>query len=54
MNFVKTKNPDTAQMLRDLGFQEMNKEGNFFVFINNGKLNFAENKNIVYTDKMSI
>lgn len=54
MNFVKTKDPDTAKMLRDAGLQEINKEGNYFVFINDGKLHFAEDKNIVYTDKMSI
>lgn len=54
MNFVKTQDFNTAELLRKNGFQELNKEGNFFVFVNNGKMNFSDNKKIVYTDKLSI
>lgn len=54
MNFVKTQDVETAKLLRQSGFQEINKEGNFFVFVNNGKLNFSDNKNIVYTNKLCI
>lgn len=54
MNFLKTVNENTADKLRSAGFQELPKEGKFFVFINNGKLNFSDDKTIVYTDKLSI
>lgn len=54
MNFVKTQDEQTAKILRDAGFQELNKEGNFFVFINNGKLNFSDNKNVIYTNIISM
>lgn len=55
MIFLKTQNPTTADKLRKMGFQELNKEGNFFVFINKtGKLDFANDKTIVYTDKLFI
>lgn len=54
MNFIKTQDSSTADILRKEGFQELPKEGKFFVFINNGKLNFSDDKTIVYTDKLSI
>lgn len=54
MNFIKTQDEETALKLKALGFQELKKEGSFFVFINNGKQNFANNKNIVYTNKLNV
>lgn len=53
MNFVKTSDVETAKFLRQT-LQELPKEGKFFVFINNGKQNFANNKNIVYTNKLNV
>lgn len=53
MNFVKTKDVETANKLRKAGLTELKKEGNFFVFISDGKQNFANNKNIVYTNKLN-
>lgn len=53
MNFLKTNNEVTAIKLRSLNYKELPKEGSFFVFVNKtGKLDFAEDKNIVYTDKL--
>ena len=41
--FVKTHDPETAQMLRDEGFVELEKESNCWVFLNQpGKINFKE------------
>lgn len=55
MNFVKTQDSSTADMLRAEGFQELPKEGKFFVFVNQpGKYDFSENKKIIYTNKLSI
>lgn len=53
MNFIITQDSNTALMLRNYGLQELNKSENFFVFINNGKQNFSDNKNIIYTNKLS-
>lgn len=55
MKFIKTSDSETAENIRSLGFQELPKEGKFFVFINEtGKLNFANEEKIVYTNKLSI
>lgn len=53
-NFVKTSNKETAEKLRQLNFTELPKQGNFFVFINNGKMLFEEEKEIIYTNKICI
>ena len=53
-NFVKTSSEDTAQIMRKEGFVELPKEGNFFVFLNSGKMSFAENKDVVYSDKICL
>lgn len=53
MNFVKTNCEETAKLLRK-SLQELPKEGSFFVFINDGKQNFADNKKIVYTNKLNL
>lgn len=54
MNFLKTQDVGVANELRSSGLQELPKEGKFFVFINNGKQQFADNKNIVYTNKLNV
>lgn len=54
-HFVKTKDPDVAEQLRDAGFIELAKEGNRFVFLNEptkiDRLNFAD-VNLNYDDKL--
>ena len=53
-NFIKTQDENTALELRKT-LKELPKEGSFFVFINeSGKLDFAEDKTLVYTNKLSI
>lgn len=55
MNFIKTNNEDTANMLKQLGYMELSKEGSFWVFANTtGKTEFADKKDIIYTNKISI
>lgn len=53
-NFVKTSNSEMAEKLRQSRFTELPKEGNFFVFINDGKMLFEENKETIYTNKICV
>ncbi len=49
MKFIKTSDENTANLLREAGFQEITMEGNRWVFINEpDKLNFSadETKNM--------
>ena len=52
--FIKTADADVAKELRSNGYRELNKEGKYFVFLNNGNMKFSEEsrKKFVYTDKM--
>lgn len=53
MKFIKTRDSETAENIRSLGFKELPKEGDYFVFINDqSKSNFANKEKIVYTDKL--
>lgn len=55
MNFIKTKDLSTAELLRSYGFVELSQEGKFFVFINDGREVFSaeEKQNMVYTNKLN-
>lgn len=55
-NFVKTSDSDTAAKLKASGFTEVSKEGEFYVFLNDGKQNFSEdeNKNVIYTNILNM
>ena len=35
MYFIKTTDEDTAKRLREAGFEELPKEGNHWIFLNN-------------------
>lgn len=54
--FIKTQDAELANTLRTLGFKELKSQGKFFVFINNGKVNFSaeEKKKLAYTNKMEV
>lgn len=52
--FVKTSDSEMAQKLRQMNFQELPKDGNFFVFMNNGKMLFENNKDIIYTNNLNM
>jgi len=49
--FVKTNDKDTADILRESGFVELEKEGDKWVFLNNsGKADFSSLGGKVYVD----
>ena len=54
--FVNTSDSAVADELRKAGFTELPKEGNMFVFLNDGHANFSDDdkKKVVYTNKMNI
>jgi len=54
MNFIKTSFEDTALELRKLGYQEMPKEGKYYVFINSGNKVEFDNKKVIYTNNLFI
>ena len=55
-NFIRTSQEHIAKELRRNGFTELKKDGNFFVFINNGKMNFSDKKKkeMIYSDLLSV
>lgn len=58
VNFIKTNSEETASTLRSLGYTELNKQGAFFCFLNDGKQDFSKehitNNTIIYTNKICI
>lgn len=53
-HFLKTSDEHTANLLRGVGFQELAKEGSYWVFINDNKIVFSsDDKKIHYTDKLT-
>lgn len=54
-NFINTTDIETADLLRKLGFKELPKSGNRFVFINEpNKIQFSsENMKMNFTDKLT-
>lgn len=54
-HFIQTSDEEVAKELRENGYQELSKQGNFFIFINEAKKvkTFDENK-IVYTDILNV
>lgn len=55
-NFIRTSSSDTASMLRELGFKELPKQGEFFCFINNSNkpvfFSEDEKKTVNYSNMM--
>lgn len=52
-NLIKTMDENTASELRNAGYPELSKQGQFFVFVNIGKnLTFTEEdkKKMVFTN----
>lgn len=52
-HFIKTSDEQTAQLLRDAGLQELDKDGGLWVFINEPtKIDFSSNdmKNVHSTN----
>lgn len=55
-NFIKTSDEELAKTLRISGYKELKKQGKFFVFLNNGKLEFSQEqeKKMIHTNKMEV
>lgn len=57
-HFIATTDPDTAKALRELGFQELPKQDNRWMFlnINTNEVNFSSDKKmkVNYTNNMCI
>ena len=51
-NFINTSDEDTAKTLRKLGFQELPKNGKYYIFINDNKLAFSldDMKDVSYSN----
>ena len=59
MQFLKTSDESTAEMLRNSGFTELTEQSSaYYCFLNDGKLTFNENeeinKNIHFTNILCI
>jgi len=54
--FIRTQDEATKNLLLKCGFTFLNKEGNFYIFLNDGKVSFSEDvrKEVFYTDKLSM
>ena len=54
-HFVKTSDPETAKALRDIGLQELAKEGSRWVFINEpNKMSFSSKEmKLNYTNTLT-
>ena len=55
-HFICTTDPDTAKMLKKLGYEELPKQGNRWMFLNNqDKIVFSsDNFKLHYTNNLSI
>ena len=53
--FIRTSYEDTYKNLLKCGCTFLGKEGNFWVFLNNGKTTFSEDeKKVVFSNKYNI
>jgi hypothetical protein len=53
--FIHTSDKETAEKLRELGYEELPKEGSQWVFINNASLTFSsdDSMKVNFTDKIT-
>ena len=53
--FIHTSDEETAEKLRELGYEELPKEGTQWVFINNASLTFSadDGMKVNFTDKLT-
>ena len=51
--FINTSDEKTATLLRSMGFAELPKSGNLWVFVNDGKIQFSsKDVKLNFTDKL--
>lgn len=53
--FIHTSDEETAEKLRQLGYEELPKEGSQWVFINNANLSFSseDDMKVNFTNKLT-
>lgn len=53
--FIHTSDEETAEKLRQLGYEELPKEGSQWVFINNSNLSFSseDDMKVNFTNKLT-
>ncbi len=49
-NFIQTKDPETAEILKNNGFTLLSLKDNIYTFINDGKETFGVKGKAVYTN----
>ena len=54
--FIKTRDKETADKLKNLGFKVINESGGMWTFLNDAHIRFNayDNKNAVYSDRIEI
>lgn len=54
--FIKTTDAETAEKLKNAGFQLLSQSGNIFTFENNSTLQFTStgDEKLVYTNKLAL
>ncbi len=52
--FIVTNNVETADLLLKTGFQLLNKTGNQWTFLNDGKMLFNNLNDLIYTNTLCI
>lgn len=54
--FIKTRDKETAERLKDLGFKVVNESGGMWTFLNDINIRFDVdgNKKAVYSDRIEI
>lgn len=54
--FIRTRDENTKDILLKNGFTLLHKEGDFYVFINDGTPKFSKDvqKEVFYTDKLNL
>lgn len=54
-HFIQTSDEEVAKELRNAGYQELSKQGKFFVFINDAsKAKTFDNKKVIYTNNLCV
>lgn len=54
-HFICTTDPDTAKMLKKFGYEELPKQGDRWMFLNNKSIVFSsDNMKLHYTNNLSI
>lgn len=54
MKFIMTQDEETANKLNSLGFTLVQKQGNIWTFLNDEKLHYSKDENMVLTNQLTM